>query len=159
MKKSSLAFFTIAAGKRGFPGAVVIAVFLLFAANANAASPRINYMLNCMGCHLVDGAGAPGKVPPFKDHVGRFLRVPGGREFLVQVPGSAHSPLSDEDLAEVLNWILTSFSAAQLPVAFSAYTGKEVAGYRQTPLIDVLARREELLHSVESVEPEPSRTP
>ena len=52
----------------------------------NTQRARVDYMLNCQGCHLPDGDGA-GDVPRMKNFVGNFLKVPGGRAFLVQVPG------------------------------------------------------------------------
>ena len=72
---------------------------LLAAAPAAAESPRILYLLHCQGCHLADGSGKPGAVPPLAAALGRFPGVDGGRAYLVQVPGSAHSPLSDAELA------------------------------------------------------------
>ena len=65
----------------------------------NAQRARVDYMLNCQGCHLPDGDSA-GDVPRMKDFVGNFLKVPGGREFLVQVPGSANAALDDARLAD-----------------------------------------------------------
>ena len=93
------------------PGATWIASLTLALGGASAASaetPQILYMLQCQGCHLADGTGAPGAVPSLEG-MGRFLSVPGGREYLVRVPGSAQSPLSDLELAEVLNWMLREF--------------------------------------------------
>ncbi len=124
-----------------------LAAILLVVSCGAAASPRIDYMLNCMGCHLADGSGAPGKVPSFGEHLAPLLRAPGGREFLVQVPGSAHSPLSDQQLAAVLNWIVANFAASRVP-DFRSYTGDEVAEYRRQALVDVPARRAELLNNV-----------
>ena len=101
------------------------------------ARAQSNYMLNCQGCHLADGSGLPGIVPSMRGIVGSFLTVPGGREFLVQVPGSANAPISDAELAELLNWILTTMSAENLSPDFQYYTGEEVAQYRQHTLMDV----------------------
>ena len=61
---------------------------------AQAATPALDYMLHCRGCHLADGTGSPGAVPSLTGLFGKFLWVPGGREYLVRVPGSAKSPLS-----------------------------------------------------------------
>ncbi|NKB38522.1 MAG: hypothetical protein GKR93_15410 [Gammaproteobacteria bacterium] len=63
---------------------------------------RQNYTLNCQGCHLPDASGSPGLVPKIKDFVGNFLHVEGGREFIVQVPGSANAPINDQELTDVL---------------------------------------------------------
>ena len=105
------------------------------------ARAQSNYMLNCQGCHLADGSGLPGIVPSMRGIVGSFLTVPGGREFLVQVPGSANAPISDAELAELLNWILTTMSADNLSPDFQYYTGEEVAQLRQHTLMDVASVR------------------
>ena len=88
--------------------------------------PRVNYMLNCMGCHFADGAGFQGSVPKLKDFAGKYLHVKGGREFLIQVPGVAQSALNDKDLADVMNWLLKEFSANELPEKFVPYSADEV---------------------------------
>lgn len=94
------------------------------------------YAIRCMGCHQRDGEGMR-SVPKMRDFVGNFLHVPGGREFLVQVPGVAQSSLSDDQVAAVLNWVLTEFSPNQLPADFQPYSGDEVALYRPGRLVDV----------------------
>lgn len=113
-----------------------IAVFFccLTAQAGGSYSPATNYMLMCQGCHLADGSGTPGKVPALKGEVGRFLQVAGGREYLIQVPGTSQSPLTDAQVAAVLNWILDNFSSEQLPADFVPYTSAEVAQYRYRPL-------------------------
>ena len=72
---------------------------------------QFDYMMNCQGCHLPDGAGFPAHVTSrlVAGNLGNFLRVDGGREFLVRVPGSAQSDLGDARLAAVLNWMLVSY--------------------------------------------------
>ena len=88
--------------------------------NPNRAN--VNYMLNCQGCHGPTGAGtADGSVTVMTDFVGKFLLVPGGRKYLVQVPGSANAPLSDQKLAELLNWMLWRVSPKQVPADFVPY--------------------------------------
>lgn len=115
----------------------------------NPAKARLDYMLNCQGCHGPDGAGtADGAVPRMQRFVGYFLHVEGGREYLVQVPGSSNAPLTDGELADVLNWILLQMSAGQLPQPFEPYTASEVAAYRSTPLEDVTAFRAALLRRI-----------
>lgn len=113
------------------------------------AKARVDYMLNCQGCHGPDGAGtADGAVPTMQRFVGYFLHVEGGREYLVQVPGSYNSPLTDGELARVLNWMLVQMSAGQLPQPFEPFTASEVAVYRSTPLEDVAAARALLLRRI-----------
>ena len=96
------------------------------------AAARADYVLQCAGCHRVDGRGSTRHgIPDFRDSVGHFTRLPAGREYLIRVPGAAQSQLSDADLAAVLNWVLASFSAAQLPADFQPYTQAEVAAARR----------------------------
>ena len=115
------------------------------AADANEVLARQNYILNCQGCHLPDGSGSKGNVPKMNDFVGYFLHVPGGREFLVQVPGAAGAPISDQELADVMNWILLNFSKNELPEPYIPYTPEEIGELRKEPLIEMHQRREELL--------------
>ena len=112
---------------------------------ASNYTPKVNYTLHCQGCHLVDGSGTEGKVPALKNEVGKFLEVTGGREFLIQVPGTSQSPMSDAEIAEVLKWILENFSADELPADFVPYTSQEVSIVRPQPLTNVSAAREDLL--------------
>jgi hypothetical protein len=113
-------------------------ILALFAsAVARAGPPEIDYMLHCQGCHRADGAGTPGSVPAFEGSVARFLGVPGGREFLVRVPGSAQSGLDDAALAQLLNWIVNRFGPAADAAAAAPYTAAEVARFRHPPLVDV----------------------
>lgn len=118
--------------------------------NAWATSPaQADYMLNCQGCHLPEGEGYPARgVPALKGHVGKFLLVEGGREFLVQVPGSAMSDLSNQQLADVLNWILVSFNSAGLPKNFTPYSAEEVTQLRQSPLLEVTKTRSTLIDRI-----------
>ena len=124
------------------------------------SGPALDYAVTCQGCHRADGSGTPGTVPALAGSVGRFLRVPGGREFLAQVPGVAQAPLDDAALAAVLNWILTRFGGDDVPGDFVAYTADEVGRLRRRPLVDVERVRAGLLEAVErSRRPLPGRGP
>ena len=93
-----------------------------------------NWTLNCQGCHRADGSGSIGTAPPINGVVARFLHASGGRDYLSEVPGVANSPLSSEELAEVMNWMLWRYDAAHMPPKFQPYTADEVARLRLTPL-------------------------
>lgn len=125
-------------------GLGLAALALALAAPARGETPEVNYLLQCQGCHLPDGIGKPGAVPDLKD-LGRFLAVPGGREYLVRVPGSAQSPLSDADLAALLNWMLRRFGPAEVAETLEPYTPEEITALRRPPLADVAATRARLL--------------
>lgn len=114
-------------------------------AGALAGSPQADYMLHCMGCHVADGSGAPGKVPSVRDSLPQLSGSEAGRRFLVQVPGAAQSTLSDGELAQVLNWMVRNLSAAPPAPGFRDFTAGEVTAYRRTPLTDVAATRSRLL--------------
>ncbi len=108
-----------------------------------------NYMLNCRGCHGPNGNGSPvSDVPNMRGFIGNFLKVEGGREFLVQVPGSANTPLSDDALAELLNWMLSVMSGPELPADFTPYGAGEVSALRKTPEADVIGRRAALIEAM-----------
>lgn len=115
----------------------------------NAHRALFNYQMSCQGCHTPDGTGA-NSVPRLKDHVGRFLLSQSGREYLVRVPGSATSALSDADLAEVLNWIVQEFSGSSAPDVYEPYLPQEVARLRQRPLNEVDHYRTQLLLEIAS---------
>jgi hypothetical protein len=60
------------------------------------------------------------------------------------VPGAAQTPLSDDELAAVLNWVLMEFNRETLPEGFRALSGSEVAKSRARVLADPLKLRAEL---------------
>lgn len=93
-----------------------------------------DYMLKCQGCHRPDGSGDAVSNPPLSGMVAKFLTVQGGREFLGRVPGVSTVNLSDERLADVLNWTLYKFDRANLPADFKPYSPSEIGLLRQTPI-------------------------
>jgi len=115
------------------------------AASAHAETPQVDYLLQCQGCHRADGGETPGSVPPLRGFVGRFLGVPGGREYLIRVPGSAQSPLDDAELAAVLNFLIERFGPAEVAASFTPFTAEEVASVRTPPLTDVQSVRSDLV--------------
>lgn len=104
--------------------------------------PKMQYMLHCMGCHLDDGSGMPGKgIPSMKGVVGHFLREPEGRALIVQVPGVMNTPLDDRQIAELMNWLLKDMAGDSLPPGTAPYTPDEVQRLRATRPADVLGTR------------------
>jgi mono/diheme cytochrome c family protein len=135
---------------RGALGALAAALLLGASPPSDSGrTPETNYMLHCQGCHRPDGSGLPGEVPDLRDHVARFLAAPGGRAFLVQVPGAANAPLSDADLAALLGWILRRFDPAHVPADFAGYTADEVGALRAHPLSKVKETRAALLAALD----------
>lgn len=125
---------------------VSLPLLLLALAAARAEQPaHVNYMLHCMGCHLADGSGGPPAVPDVRGEMGCLLAVDGGREYLVQIPGAAQAPISDAELAAVVNYMLETFSAGTLPAAWTPLTPEQVTRWRDGWLPDVAGTRAALL--------------
>jgi hypothetical protein len=122
--------------------ACLVSLMLLLASNPSvAATPRINYLLYCTGCHGISGSGSPPNVPTLVDELGRMLEVKEMRNYLVQIPGAATAPISDAELTEVINWILREFNADTLPTNFEPFSFEEVSEARRSVLADPLKYR------------------
>ena len=131
---------------RSYLFAIILVTRVLFGSVVQAdESPQNNYMIHCQGCHLPDGAGKPPDVPSFAGQLAEFLRVEGGRAYLVQVPGTANALLDDQAVAELLNWMVERFNDRTLPANFIPYTAPEVTRYRSEVLADPGTRRASLL--------------
>ncbi len=112
--------------------------------------PAVHYALECQGCHRVDGQGTPGSVPALAGFAARFLAVPGGREYLVRVPGVAQAPLDDGAVAAVLEWMLRRFDPEHLPADHQPFTPEEVGRLRRSPLTDVRGERARLVAAMDA---------
>ena len=118
--------------------------------NAPAIAPlqggaRSLYVLHCAGCHGMDASGsALGRVPDMR-RVGDFLQLPGGREFIVKVPGVMGSGLDDAQVAAVTNWVLATLAAPSQPPDHRPYDAGEIQQARASPLLDVAAERQRLV--------------
>lgn len=124
---------------------LLLAALLLWVADAAVADPKTDYLLYCRGCHLANGQGVPPVVPTLVDQLGRLLTVPGGREYLIRVPGVSQTPMDNQRLASVLNWVMTEFNADTLPEEFKPYSDKEIGEARVKVLEDPLRYRAALL--------------
>jgi cytochrome c553 len=113
-----------------------------------------NWALNCQGCHRLDGSGSDATAPSLAGTVAKFLWAPGGREYLVRVPGVATSPLSDADLAEVMNWMLWRYDKEHLSSNFRPFTAAEMGPLRSRPLrLEAAGMRSDLLRKAEASGP------
>ena len=83
-----------------------------------------------------------------KNFAGYFLHSEEGRDFLIRVPGVAHAALTDEEVAELMNWLLQSFSADQLPANFAPFSAAEVRSLRSNPESTPDAARQRILASI-----------
>ncbi len=120
---------------------------LAFAGNGQAV-----YNQFCASCHMANGQGAPGTFPPLAGWVGNFVKQDEGRAVLVHTvvfgmqgqisaKGKTYSgfmppfaQLSNDQVADLLNFILTSWNKDLLPKGFKPLTAAEVAKYRAKAL-------------------------
>jgi len=129
---------------------IAVAVLIGFTSDAGADEQRarVNYMIHCQGCHLPEAVGYPGKVPRMRDFVGYFLHSREGREFIIRVPGVSTSSLGNDQVTELMNWLLLTYSAPQLPRNFVPFTVDEVATLRPDPEPDPEATRKRILERI-----------
>jgi mono/diheme cytochrome c family protein len=112
---------------------------------------RAHYVLHCAGCHGSDGAGSRAAQVPDMRRLGDFLRLPGGREFIVRVPGLMGSGLDDRQAAEVTNWVLETIARDSVPEGHVPFDAAEVARARSMPLADVGAERRRLVEQARQI--------
>jgi cytochrome c oxidase subunit II len=104
---------------------------------------------NCAACHQASGEGIAGAFPPVAGHSAAIYAAEGGREYLINlllnglqgeiiIDGNTYNgimpawrQLSDEQLAEVLNYTLTTWDT---PSDFQPYEAAEIAEARNQTL-------------------------
>ena len=99
--------------------------------------PESNYLLGCGGCHGEKGISNSKLVPDLHDQVGFYLNIPEGRAYLVRLPNVAFSIMSDQELTDVLNFMVFRIGGASVPAHTAPYTVAEVARLRKQPLNEV----------------------
>lgn len=105
-----------------------------------------DWTLQCQGCHGAHGELTKQEMPVLQNHVAIFLDIPGGREYLTQVPGVANVDLSDTRLANLLNWVIVEFDPEGVRGGFKPYTPAEVDTLRKQHLVKgPVASRAQLL--------------
>ena len=127
----------------------------LLACGTTHASPQQDYILYCMGCHGAQAEGVPGKVPPLAHALGRYMRTPEGRNYILRVPGAANSVLSDAQLAAVLNWLAQTYNGDELTSEVPLFTTAEVTSQHHSPLTSVLATRRDVVRALAATGPAP----
>jgi mono/diheme cytochrome c family protein len=118
---------------------------------------------NCAVCHQTDGKGVPGIYPPLADSVGRYAALTCGRAYLIRVVANGlagkigsdsyagsmppHRQFSDQQLADVLNYVLLGLNRKLLPKDFKPITASEVkaARMRQFSSDELRAQRDALM--------------
>lgn len=97
------------------------------------------YLERCGGCHGIQGFSAPGAVPTLRGQVGYFLCTAEARDYLIRLPSVATSPLSDRELADLMNFVVFDLGGA--PRTYEKFTDGEVHTLRKRPLKDVALSR------------------
>jgi len=119
----------------------VLGALVLFFATATVRADSYaehDYILNCSGCHRMDGSGS--RTVPSLLAMRELKGQAAARPYWVQVPGAAQAPLSDARLAALMNWLVERFTG-QAPEP--AYSPEEVARLRSQPLRDPIGKRPE----------------
>ena len=99
---------------------------------------QVAYLERCGGCHGIQGHSAASLVPRLQGQVSSFLCLPEGRGYLVRLPSVALSPLSDGELASLMNFVVFDLGAVPGDRArFPPYTAAEVGTLRKQPLNEV----------------------
>src|SRR5579862_6993878 len=130
----------------------LVALLAAWAGAASSYEPKVNFQLNCMGCHLADGSGSLGRVPSLRRSLLQLSAFAAGRDYIIRVPGVAQSPLTDAETAALLNWMARNLSDLEAPPDFLEYSAAEIARSRGRPLAEVSAVRERLLATAAGTE-------
>lgn len=128
------------------------AVALAAGAGTARADGHNIFISDCAVCHQPDGKGAPSVYPPLADSVGRYVALKEGRAYVIDVVsfgmgGKIESggdsfegdmppwpQLSDQDVADVLTYVLTGLNAKLLPADFKPISADEVKAERAKQL-------------------------
>ena len=118
------------------------------------------YQANCLACHQMAGTGVPGAFPPLVGHAPKLYNA--DADYLpkvvlyglmggIDVEGMSYNGvmtpwqhLGDQDIADMLNYVVTSWDNNQLLSAeFTPYTAEDIAAQRATSLssAEVYAQR------------------
>ena len=121
------------------------------AANADGIGQQ-KYILNCAGCHGLEGAGSEvNGIPDLRNVIGHYLRTPEGRAYLVQVPGVSNSALSNKEIVSVMTWMLPKFSKKEMPEDVKPYTEEEVSRYRASVPADIPALKSSVISRLRQI--------
>lgn len=133
-------------------------------ADVSAARGEGIYTTVCSACHQATGQGIVGAFPPVAAHAPELYQAAGGREYLIDVvlyglQGQieamgqsynsmmvAQGQLDDEEIAAVLNYVMTAWDNDTLVSDYQDYSPEEVAAQRGQGLsgVDVLELRQAL---------------
>jgi mono/diheme cytochrome c family protein len=148
--------------------AAVLAMALAAGTGVARADGRGIFLSNCAVCHQPSGKGVPGVYPPLAGSVGRYVALKDGRTYLIRVLANGMGgkiqvgnntfegdmppwpQLSDQQIADVLDYVLTGLNAKLLPAHFKPITAAEVKAERtgQFSSDQLHAERESLLKAL-----------
>jgi mono/diheme cytochrome c family protein len=120
-------------------------------APSGADAGEAAYAANCAACHQANGEGVAGAFPPLAGHAPDLaladraylpLVLLHGLQGPISVSGTAYNgvmpawaQLSDAQLADVLNYVLSAWgNAERLPDGFEPYRPEELAALREPGL-------------------------
>jgi mono/diheme cytochrome c family protein len=126
-------------------GAILtVAAIIFWSAIANASGAQL-FTTHCAICHQANGQGIPAMYPPLANSAGVFAHSNDGRAYLahvvsfglagpIEVDGTAYNgfmqswdaQLSDDDIAQVLNYVLGNFNSKLLSGGFKPFTAEEI---------------------------------
>lgn len=125
-------------------------------ADADLSAGEAVFVANCSSCHQATGQGIAGAFPTLVGHTPELATAEGGYEYLenlllyglqgeINVAGSAYNgvmpawgQLTDQELADVLNYAVTAWGNADaMPADYPAFTPENVAAQRDAGLDSV----------------------
>jgi len=116
----------------------------LVSAGSNAQSqnpPAFSYLLHCSGCHIEDGSGDPPEVPDLRQNLDKLLGSDEGRGYMLRVPGVTDSPITTQEMADLMNWVISKFYPEL--EGFEPYSAAEVQAGRDNRLANPVKFRTE----------------
>lgn len=120
------------------------------------------YSSNCAGCHQAEGQGVPGAFPPLVEHTAHLFTA--DRDYLprlllyglqgpIEVLGETYNgqmpawkQLGNDEIAEVINYTLSSWGNEAVTEGFEPYTAEDIEPFRNEDLApeDVYELRQQL---------------
>ncbi|MBZ6379616.1 hypothetical protein B5C34_15570 [Pacificimonas flava] len=135
--KTRTAIVSLAALLATVPGVMAVKAKDPTVSGAPVFGPaQTQFVLRCGGCHGTLGVSPPHSVPVLRGSAGWFLCTAAGRDYIARLPNVVRVPLSDEDLAEVLNFVAFELGEGSVPAGAERFTAEEVARQRTRPLGD-----------------------
>ena len=122
----------------------LLAAMLYSPANAQQKNPpAFSYLLHCSGCHIEDGSGDPPDVPDLRQDLDLLLTSAEGRSYMLQVPGVTDTPITTQEMADLMNWMIARFYPEMK--GFKQFSAEEVQAGRDNRLANPLESRQQII--------------